>query len=51
MLVSGLPSRRSRSRRFSAAVSMAGYYVAEHGHFPRDLWGGSLAYRHANSLD
>jgi len=35
--------------RFSAAVSMAGYYQAYGGRFPRDLWGGSVAYRHENS--
>jgi enterochelin esterase-like enzyme len=35
--------------RFSAAVSMAGYYQAYGGRFVRDLWGGSVAYRRENS--
>jgi enterochelin esterase-like enzyme len=35
--------------RFSAAVSMAGYYSAERGQFVPDLWGGSARYRNENS--
>ena len=37
--------------RFSAAVSMAGYYQALRGQFVPNLWGGSLAYRLENSPD
>ncbi len=35
--------------RFSAAVSMAGYYYAERGQFVPGLWGGSARYRNENS--
>jgi enterochelin esterase-like enzyme len=37
--------------RYSAAVSMAGYYRALRGQFVPNLWGGSLAYRLENSPD
>jgi pimeloyl-ACP methyl ester carboxylesterase len=37
--------------RYSAAVSMAGYYQALRGQFVPNLWGGSLAYRLENSPD
>jgi enterochelin esterase-like enzyme len=35
--------------RFSAAVSMAGYYQAIRGQYVPDLWGGSVGYRDENS--
>jgi pimeloyl-ACP methyl ester carboxylesterase len=35
--------------RFSAAVSMAGYYQGVRGHPVPDLWGGSIGYWHENS--
>lgn len=37
--------------RFSAAVSMAGYYTASGGHGIASMWGGSLALRNENSPD
>jgi enterochelin esterase-like enzyme len=37
--------------RFSAAVSMAGYYDAEWGYALRHQWGGSGAYQNENNLD
>lgn len=36
--------------RFSAAVSMAGYYQALRGQYVPGLWGGSAGYRLENSL-
>ncbi len=36
--------------RFSAAVSMAGYYDAEWGHALRYQWGGSGSYQNENNL-
>ena len=36
--------------RFSAAVSMAGYYQALRGQYVPNLWGGSPGYRLENSL-
>jgi enterochelin esterase-like enzyme len=35
--------------RFSAAVSMAGYYQAIRGQYVPDMWGGSVGYQHENS--
>ena len=35
--------------RFSAAVSMAGYYQALRGQYVPDLWGGSIGYKLENS--
>jgi hypothetical protein len=37
--------------RFTAAVSMAGYYGAEWGHGLRHQWGGSGACQNENNLD
>lgn len=37
--------------RFSAAVSMAGYYLAIRGRGVHGMWGGSLALRRENSPD
>lgn len=36
---------------FSAAVSIAGYYMAVHDSTTGNLYGGSSAYRHENDLD